>query len=137
MNSYSEDFYAWTQEQAKALICSDFIKLDISNLAEEILSLGRSEKRRLKSLLVILFLHLLKKQYQPTKASRSWDLSIIYSKKDIIECIQENPSLKPMLQELSNEAYKRARDEATIETGLPTQLFPKESIWDIELLLKD
>lgn len=38
---YETDFYAWTIEQAKFLRNGDWNKLDISNLAEEIQSLGK------------------------------------------------------------------------------------------------
>jgi hypothetical protein len=135
MNSYSNDFYAWTQDQALALSNADLSKLDLPNLIDEVLTLGRSEKRRLQSLLVVLFLHLLKKQFQPEKSTRSWDLSIRYARKDIKQCLNENPSLKHVLDELAADSYERARDQASVETGIDTSYFPKENIFDVNNLL--
>jgi Domain of unknown function DUF29 len=42
---YDEDFYAWTVEQARLLRSGKLSSLDVENLAEEIESLGRSDKR--------------------------------------------------------------------------------------------
>jgi hypothetical protein len=42
---YDTDFYQWTQTQAAALRQKDFAALDLANLAEEIDSLGKSDRR--------------------------------------------------------------------------------------------
>ena len=42
-------------------------QLDIPNLIEEIESMGRSEKRELRSRLTVLLMHLLKWDYQPER----------------------------------------------------------------------
>jgi hypothetical protein len=47
MPTYEQDFYAWTQEQARMLRAGALAHLDIPNLVEEIESMGRSEKREL------------------------------------------------------------------------------------------
>jgi hypothetical protein len=39
---YDQDFYAWTQEQAALLREGALHDLDVTNLAEEIESLGKS-----------------------------------------------------------------------------------------------
>ena len=41
---YETDFYTWTQIQAQALRAKDWAVLDVEHLAEEIESLGRSER---------------------------------------------------------------------------------------------
>ena len=43
--SYDTDFYQWTQAQVEALRAKDWPALDVANLAEEIESLGRSDRR--------------------------------------------------------------------------------------------
>jgi len=66
---YERDFYAWTQEQAALLRENRVSEADIANIAniaDEIESMGRSEKRELISRLTVLLLHLLKWQYQPS-----------------------------------------------------------------------
>jgi hypothetical protein len=60
MSDYGADFYQWTQMQAAALRAKDFAALDLDNLAEEIGSLGRSDRRAIVSHLECLLLHLLK-----------------------------------------------------------------------------
>jgi hypothetical protein len=44
---YEHDFYAWANEQAALLRSGNFSAADIANIAEEIESMGRSEKREL------------------------------------------------------------------------------------------
>jgi hypothetical protein len=41
-----EDFYGWTQEQAKLLRSGEFSALDTETVAEEIESMGRSARRK-------------------------------------------------------------------------------------------
>lgn len=60
---YEADFYAWTAQQAAAIRARQWERLDIENLAEEIESLGRAERRELESRLAILVGHLLKWQF--------------------------------------------------------------------------
>jgi hypothetical protein len=73
---YNQDFYAWTQQQAKALEQKLVVELDWQHLQEEIQSLGRQEYRELISRLGVLIGHLLKWEYQPEQRSRSWFLTI-------------------------------------------------------------
>ena len=40
--SYETDFYAWAQQQAKAIRTKDVAVLDIEHLAEEVEDLGRA-----------------------------------------------------------------------------------------------
>jgi Domain of unknown function DUF29 len=62
---YDEDLYQWTIEQGRALRGRTMNALDYDNLAEEIESLGRSDKREIESRLENLIVHLLKWRYQP------------------------------------------------------------------------
>ena len=56
---YDQDFYAWANEQAKLLRTGKLSEADIEHIAEEIESMGRTEKRELVSRLAVLLLHLL------------------------------------------------------------------------------
>lgn len=69
--AYEKDFFKWTKTQANHLKKKEFSKLDIENLIEEIKSLGRSEKRAIKSYLANLLLDLLKIECQPGKHTKS------------------------------------------------------------------
>lgn len=64
--SYDEDFYAWTQHQAKLLralqnLRSDFpAEMDIPNIAEEIESLGSADLNSVRSYVRNILVHLIK-----------------------------------------------------------------------------
>ena len=49
---HEEDFYAWMVEQSRLLRAGEFSAIDAVNIAEEIESIGRSDRRELKSRLV-------------------------------------------------------------------------------------
>ena len=62
---YDQDFYAWANEQAALLRAGKLSAADIEHIAEEIESMGKTEKRELVNRLAVLMLHLLKWQFQP------------------------------------------------------------------------
>ena len=66
---YDEDFFAWAKQQAEALRAASRagsnLKLDWENLAEEIESLGRSQRHELRSRLGVVLAHLLKLKRSP------------------------------------------------------------------------
>jgi hypothetical protein len=70
--SYDADFYGWANEQAELLRAGRLDEADIANIAEEIESMGRGEKRELVDRLTILLMHLLKWHFQPGFRSASW-----------------------------------------------------------------
>src|SRR6478672_4246884 len=74
--AYEGDFYAWTQDQGRRLREVRPSSIDWENVAEEIESLGRSEKRSIESNLSAILLHLLKWHYQPSGRNNSWRASI-------------------------------------------------------------
>lgn len=126
---YDRDFYAWTNEQAGLLREGRLSGADVANIAEEIETLGRNEKRELRSRLNVLFLHLLKWRHQPARRSRSWELSIANARNDLAEHLTDSPSLQAILPEAVASAYRRARLHAEQQTGLPAKTFPVECPW--------
>ena len=124
---YDTDFYAWTVEQAALLRAGRLSELDIENLAEEVDSMGRSERRELVSRLTVLLLHLLKWRYQPGFRGNSWRLSIEEQRIQVSDHLSENPSLKSQLDNLMRSAYRSGRLHAERETGLDRATFPAES----------
>ncbi|MCT6678023.1 DUF29 domain-containing protein, partial [Staphylococcus aureus] len=73
---YEQDFYAWANEQAGLLRAGKLAQADIEHIAEEIESMGKTEKRELVSRLAVLLLHLLKWQFQPGRRGTSWQATI-------------------------------------------------------------
>lgn len=137
MTCYNTDFYRWSQEQSSLLRRKEYTKLDIENLIEEIESLGRSERRTLRSHLIIYFLHMLKTQYQSEFESNSWKNSIKKSLYQASKCLDENPSLKPELIKIFEEAYDHSRFLAAAETGLPEETFPEKRSWLVQDVFVD
>jgi hypothetical protein len=64
---YDLDFHAWSEEQGGLLKERSAAGLDWDNLAEEIESLGRSERGEIRSRMIVILQHLLKWQFQPTE----------------------------------------------------------------------
>jgi len=127
--TYETDFFRWTKNQSDLLKKKKFSKLDLDNLVEEIESLGRSDKRSLKSHFIILLQHLLKMQYQPAMRTPSWDNSIRNARLEIELILEDSPSLKKELSKMISSAYDYARKKALIETGLGESAFPEECPW--------
>lgn len=135
---YDKDFYEWTTITAQLIKDRQFDAVDWENLVEEIESLGRSEKRAVKSYLAILLLHLLKWQYQPEHQSRSWKNSINNARDELAELLKENPSLKDdFLVESIPGAYGKARGKASNETTIYLQNFPDVCPYSLEQILND
>ncbi len=129
---YDRDFYAWAIEQATLLRNGQLSAADIEHVAEEIESLARGEKRELASRLRILLLHMLKWQHQPERRGNAWRLSLENARDDIAEHLEDNPSLKAKLHEVILTAYRHARRDAAIETGIGLATFPEACPWTFE-----
>ncbi len=120
------DFALWSAEQGALLRAGKLDRLDRENLAEEIESLGRSERREIGSRLELLVLHLLKWQYQPGRRSESWRISISEQRIAIDEVIRTSPSLKRYPEEIFRQACERGRQRAIDETGMLESVFPHD-----------
>jgi hypothetical protein len=130
---YDTDLYEWTVEQAALLRKRASNELDYDNLAEEIESLGKSDRREVLSRLENLVLHLLKLQYQPKKRSPSWLGSVQEARNRLEDLLEQSSSLKPYAAERLPRAYARARDKALRQTGLSR--LPETRPWPIDDVL--
>ena len=133
------DFYAWTRQQAEALrrrAGKDADnEIDWENVAEEIESLGRSDRRAIGSRLTILLIHLLKWRYQPGERCGRWKSSIREARDRIAVLLEESPSLRQEPALRLDKSYKRAVPRALDETGL--YHMPEDCPWTIEQVLDD
>lgn len=132
---YETDFYTWTQRQAELLRAEEFDRIDWQNLAEEVESLGRSDKRQVENRLIVLILHLLKWQYQTGKRGPSWRSTIREQRRRIERVLQDSSSLKAQVRDLVVYAYPYAVGKAEDETGLPTSTFPSNCPYTAEQIL--
>lgn len=134
---YDTDFYAWANEQAALLRAGKLDAADIANIAEEIESMGKSEKRELINRLTILLAHLLKWQFQPERRGNSWRLSIANSRDQLADVLADNPSLRAKLPEATASAYRYARRDAAVETGIAVTTFAPECPWTFDQIMDE
>jgi hypothetical protein len=136
---YEEDFFAWTQAQAAVLRAKHWSELDIANLAEELESLGKSERREVDHRFDVLLLHLLKWCYQPSgrQVGHSWRLSIREQRRQLRRILADNRTLRNRVPVQLPESYANARLDASDETGLPLATFPPTCPWTVAQVLDE
>jgi len=137
---YDRDFFAWSMHQADLLHRLSRGErtneaLDAANLAEEIESLGRNQKRELSSRLRVLLTHMLKWQFQPERRSESWTSTIGEQRHEIEALLDYSPSLRPTVADVLPTAYRRALRTAADETKLPPVAFPEVCPWTPDQVL--
>jgi uncharacterized protein DUF29 len=111
---YDEDFVRWTEEQAAALRRAKGanLPLDWENLAEEIESLGRSDRRELRSQVTRVLRHLLKLEVSPAPDPRAgWRASVDEARDEIEGLIEDSPSLR---REIDDVIKKQIRSAAKL-----------------------
>jgi hypothetical protein len=118
---YDHDFFAWTQDQADALRRRSANELDWESLHEEIVDLGRSQRRELRSRFIVLLAHILKWEGQPEQRSRSWMATIHVQQDELQQLLLDSPSLEATIERTWAQICEKAREMAVIETGLPAE----------------
>jgi len=124
--TYEIDYANWIADQVEKLRRHRGEGIDWEHIAEELESLGRSERRALRSHLENLILHLLKWEYQPERRGRSWGYSIRNSRREVYEILTEEPSLKPTLPDSITTAFTKARLTAAAEMDISDSALPEQ-----------
>jgi hypothetical protein len=136
---YETDYYAWIQEQIRALRSGHPEDLDSENVAEELEDLSRSVRRELQSRLELILSHLLKWIYQPEKRTPSWENTLLEQRGRIADLLMKNPSLRHHVDDDAVDAYRYARGAAGDEMGLTPRewrrLLPSQSPWSTAEIL--
>ncbi len=117
---YDRDFFLWTQEQATALrrAKGSNLPLDWENLAEEIESLGKSDRRQLTSQIRRILRHLLKLEASPAARPRAgWRSTIIDARSQIEEVLSDSPSLRREVDRLVKDQLAAAAELAFSDLG--------------------
>ncbi|MDJ0598550.1 MAG: DUF29 domain-containing protein [Crocosphaera sp.] len=113
---YDQDFALWIDETVKQLKSGNFSKIDVENLIEEVQSLGKRDKRGLKSRLITLFEHSLKRCYVSLPdCYRGWEVTIKRTQSKLKDILQDSPSLQNFLLDIYDECYQEALDNMRIE----------------------
>ena len=134
---YDADYMQWLATTVAKLRSQDYDTVDWESLIEEIEDMGRSERRRLESNLIVVLLHLLKWQCQPANRCGSWAGSLVEHRRRIKQAITESPSFKPFLAAIVAEAYKQAVKQAMAETGLATEHFLAQCPYSLTEVVDD
>lgn len=135
LTPYESDYARWCAEQGALLRDGRFDALDRENLAEEIESLGRSDRREIESRLKVLLAHLLKWRYQAEGRSGSWHSTIRDQRRGIAKVIKESPSLRTHPAKALKDEYADAISDAVDETGISEDTFPATCPFTIEQIL--
>lgn len=136
-SEYERDFYSWIHRNIDLLKQGKLADIDIDILIDELESMAKRDKRELTSRLMILIAHLLKWQFQPENQSGSWRGSIREQRIQLIEQLEESPSLRNSLDESVVKAYPKALALAIDETGLTSKKFPTECPYALKQLLDE
>ena len=134
-NLYETDFYRWTFEQAQFLELGKLEGLDLVNLAEEIISLGKQKQQEISNRLGILIGHILKWQYQPEKRTRSWQVTIQLQRAEIQDLLTDNPSLKSYIDMAIQRGFRSGLALVLSETPIKKKDLPAVCPYVFEQLL--
>lgn len=132
---YEKDFYRWIETTVKLLQEEKWTEIDKENLLEELISMGKSEKRQLSSRIITVLEHLLKLAYWEQEReynARGWTNTIIEQRKQIELILRDSPSLRPQLVNIFPECYQDAKDVTERKTALS---FPDKSPFTLEQVL--
>jgi hypothetical protein len=107
MSQYDTDVYAWSERQGallRRLAGGERVNdadLDWPNIAEEIESVGRSERSALSSHIGNVLEHLIKLQISPATEPRAgWKETILRGRSEAEELLRDSPSLRPSLGDI-------------------------------------
>jgi Domain of unknown function DUF29 len=138
---YDDDYYAWVQDQVRALREHRTEEVDWENVAEEIDDLGKSVRWSVESHLETLVEHLLKLAYTQgmirARNARLWEGTVRLARHRIRRRLAQNPSLRSKLAELFADAYGAGRIRAISRTKLPENSITATPPWTLEQALDD
>jgi hypothetical protein len=116
VNDYDLDIYAWSQRQGELLrrmAAGEHVNdadLDWPNIAEEIETVGRSERAALRGHILSVIEHLMKLQASPAVDPRAgWQGTIDRARSEIEDLLSDSPSLRPKVSGLVEQMLPKAR----------------------------
>lgn len=133
---YDEDFYAWTQEQAKALRTHfrGDNRIDVEHLAEEVEDLGKSGLHAVESYVVQIIAHLLKLHYSGFELPRRhWRQEVLALRQNVGR--KMTPSIMRTVRDNLDQLYQDGRQLAGASLDAEPDLedrLPKTNPYDWE-----
>jgi hypothetical protein len=133
---YDSDFALWIEDTVNKLKAKDTKDLDWENLIEEMESLGKSQRKTVRSFLFRLLEHLLKRCYvNLPECYRGWEIEIRNFRRELKQEFQDSPSLKTFMLEILTTSYQDALE--FMKEDYPDVIFPDICPFpkDVEVLL--
>jgi hypothetical protein len=118
---YDQDLVLWSEQQARELRAAAGAgwnaPIEWENVAEEIESLGRSERRALASHVGTVIEHLLKLEASPSmEPARGWRDTIRRARRDVAGLLRDSPSLRREIPAMVADELDSAR--SLVRAGL-------------------
>jgi len=139
---YDRDFFAWTQQQAEFLRREAILRpgtdLDLENLAEEIESLGKRDRRALTNNVARIAEHLLKLQHSPATDPRpGWESSVDVHRSKARKILADSPGLRSDLQATLGESYADGRRRAAraLRGEVDPKVLPERCPYTVDQIL--
>nr|WP_294555313.1 DUF29 domain-containing protein [uncultured Rhodopila sp.] len=113
---YDSDFVLWSERQSellRRLAAGEPVNEppDWPNIVEEIESLGKSDKRELRSRVATILLHLVKLAASPVTEPRDgWEDTLFEQRGRLRALLKDSPSLRGIISELIAEELPDARE---------------------------
>jgi Domain of unknown function DUF29 len=140
LDLYERDYYAWLQEQVRALRERRSEDVDWDKV-EEIEDLGKRERCGVRCHLATIIEHLLKLSYARgifrEYNARGWRINVRSARTQLQRFLNESPNLRPVLQMLLVEAYEHGRLEALRDRRLKEGTLPKAPPWTLEQVMDE
>ncbi|MBI1926080.1 DUF29 domain-containing protein [Candidatus Poribacteria bacterium] len=124
-------------QNAQLLRQGHLSEIDVEHIAEELESMGKSERRELMGRLSVLMSHLLKWLFQPELRSNSWKYTIEEQRSAVTDLLEDSPSLRHELEDRLAKAYTNAVLQAARETGLAKARFPEQCPFSLDQIRDD
>jgi hypothetical protein len=135
---YDQDFALWVEDTVSKLKAREFNQVDWENLIEEVESLGKSQRKTVRSFLLKLLEHLLKRCYVDLPdCYRGWEIEIRNFRRELKQEFKDSPSLKSFMLEIFSESYQDALE--SMREDYPDVAFPDICPFpqDVEALLTE
>ena len=121
MSEYDTDILVWSQHQASLLrrrAAGELVNerdLDWSNIAEEIESLGKSDRREMRNRVATILFHLIKLQASPATDPRAgWRMTVLEQRAGLRDLLQDSPSLRREIADVIADQIVGARERVAI-----------------------
>jgi hypothetical protein len=115
---------------AELLRSGRFSEIDLEHVAEEIEDLAKRERRSLYNRFVRLLEYLLNWQFQPERRGSSWARTIAEQRQRIQRLLDQNPSFRLALPDLTEKTYQDAAKLVSILTGRQNRISPELPVFN-------